>query len=139
MKIVKLTIILVVFSILFGCQTNEASNQHSDDDQPPFHVENFYSSPVTFLFSNDERIEEEASYYDALLTFQRKYPGQLSSVKIVSTTEKQLAEYYDIIVYPTLLVIDEFGIKMRIEGFKETNEIFSMLEDELVEIIEDIS
>ncbi|MBU9710281.1 thioredoxin family protein [Evansella tamaricis] len=116
--------------ILIGCQSQEVKSTH--DSIPSFSDEGFHSSPMTFLFSNDERIEDENSYYDALLNFKRRYPDCLDTVKIVSTSEKELAEYYNIMVYPTLIVVDEVGVLIRIEGYKEMPEIVGVLEATLV-------
>ncbi|UCZ51884.1 hypothetical protein LGQ02_13580 [Bacillus shivajii] len=117
------TIILFILSlcIIPGCQSEDLQTNY------PF----LKQSPVTILFSNDLEIEKENSYYEALLDFKRIHPDQLASINVVTTEDDALINHFDVHTFPTLLLIDDSNVLLRIEGVKETYEIFDYIEASL--------
>lgn len=126
MKVTGLLVFFIFFMFInAGCFNEDESISSS---QPVFKSENTH---ITYLFSNNERMEDESSYYDALLDFRRKYPDQINTISIVSSNDEELVNYFEVEIYPTLLVIYDLNVKVRIEGFKDSQEIYSLLESTL--------
>lgn len=123
--------------ILVSCHSKEAVESNAD---PTMYYNLQSNNTITFLFSNDERIKEESSYYDALLEFKRQHPDHIQSINFVTERDDaDLARLYEVDTYPTLLVIYDQNVKVRIEGFKESFEIYDILEVNLVSIEEEAS
>ena len=117
---------LICVSFLFGCQA-QGSNASAKAGVNGQLVEEGEDIPVTYLFSNDEKIEEESSYYDAVLEFNRTYPGLMKFKDIVTMEDAYLVELYYVDVFPTLIVVYDTDEILRIEGFKNSKEIFTEL------------
>lgn len=122
---------IVSFSILFITIFFNTSCLHDDTTSTSQPVVEYENLPTTYLFSNLDRMEEESSYYDALLDFRRSYPDYIQTINIVSATDQELVQYFEIEVYPTLVVIFDSRVEVRIEGFKDSWEIYSLLEASL--------
>ncbi|MFA9557296.1 hypothetical protein ACERII_08340 [Evansella sp. AB-rgal1] len=136
----KKNITLFLFSsilLLISCHSKEAVESKVD---PTMYYNLQSNNTITFLFSNDERIKEESSYYDALLEFKRQHPDHIQSINFVTEhDDAELARHYEIKTYPTLLVIYDQNVKVRIEGYKESFEIYNMLEGNLIYVDEETS
>lgn len=83
---------------------------------------------VTILFSDDHDYSTENNYYDALIDVQQKHPNKLSNVNIVSQTDTELVQFYEIEQFPTLLLVDDLEVMLRIEGEKDVTSIYSKLD-----------
>ncbi|WP_096189283.1 hypothetical protein [Evansella halocellulosilytica] len=121
--------ILTVLFILSICTMNGCQSTDIRANYPFLEVKG--NTPVTVLFSNDHNIENESSYYEALLDFKQTHPEHLESINVVSSEETSLVSYYDIHTFPTLLIIDDVDVLLRIEGLKDSSEIFLELEASL--------
>lgn len=86
---------------------------------------------ITLLFSDDQFIYEEGNYYDALLDVKRRYPQKIRSFNIIHSSERDLVKHYEINEYPTLLVIHNEHIAIRIQGALQKAEILKILEEVL--------
>jgi hypothetical protein len=83
---------------------------------------------VTILFSDEHNHRKEHNYYDALIDAQQKYPNKISNVNIVPEAERELIDYYEVDSYPTLILVQDMDVKLRIEGIQEYSLISSKLE-----------
>jgi hypothetical protein len=88
---------------------------------------------ITLLFSDDHFISEEGNYYDALLDVKRKYPEKIRSFNIIHSSDRDLVRHYNIQEYPTLIVIHNELITIRVEGSLKKYEILKMLEETLIQ------
>ncbi len=110
--------------LLTGCTNNEVIANY------PFLQKE--DENITLLFSDDLFIHEEGNYYDALLDVKRRYPELIRSFNIIHSSDRDLIRYYEIIEYPTLLVIHNETITIRVEGPLQKAEILQTLEQTLV-------
>ena len=110
--------------LLTGCTNNEVITNY------PFLQKE--DENITLLFSDDLSIHEEGNYYDALLDVKRRYPELIRSFNIIHSSDRDLIRYYEIIEYPTLLVIHNETITIRVEGPLQKSEILQTLEQTLV-------
>jgi hypothetical protein len=100
--------------ILFAC---DHSNINNSDDAPS-------SEPHLLFFSDENNLHKEAKYYDALLEIKKKFPEQVSNMKVISSTnDDQLNEQFNVSTYPTLLVIKENKVVLKIAGKAEKKDI----------------
>ncbi|SES39450.1 hypothetical protein [Salipaludibacillus aurantiacus] len=125
-----LCVIILMTSCLYmsSCQSDNISSDYSfleesQDDKVP----------ETLLFSNNTDIQEEHNYYDALRTVQKKYPDRLNSTHIVSESDHSLVNYYGIDTFPTLLLVEDLEVKLRIEGANEFSSILNELKYTLLD------
>lgn len=126
-----LTMTSLVFVISCGSKDISASYpflENSDDD-----------SSVTILFSDEHDIDSEHNYYEALLNFQQEHPDKLTDVNVVSENDKDLVNYYEVESFPTLIVINELEVLLRIEGAQDFRSIYSKLKTNLVGAFEQAS
>jgi len=86
---------------------------------------------MTVLFSNEQSLRDEAEYYDALLELQHTHPDESLPFQIIYSSDKEMIKFFQIEQYPTLVVLYEDEIKLRIEGMHKKEEIIKQLEDTL--------
>ncbi|MFT4415177.1 hypothetical protein ACLM5H_15045 [Fredinandcohnia humi] len=115
--------ILFIFSfiVLSSCSTNKPLPQtisESDDKQIIF-------------FSDEDNLQNESNYYDALLELRNKYPTEIANMKIISSDESRLYAKYDIDKYPSLLIVQKSKVIKKIEGVVEVEEIIPPIEEAL--------
>ncbi|MBU8906751.1 thioredoxin domain-containing protein [Desertibacillus haloalkaliphilus] len=111
--------ILTSLIVTSGCWS---SNADADHDILPSDGEK-----MTVLFSNENSLQDESNFYDAILEIQQREPS-ISSVKIVYATDRSLVQQYEISEYPTLLVFYGGEICVRMEGAHPKREIIETLE-----------
>ncbi|WP_026674448.1 hypothetical protein [Alkalihalobacterium bogoriense] len=112
-------LILTSFLLTSGCWATEAVTNY------PF--ENEEEQMITVLFSNNHTIQNESSFYDALLEFQQLYPDYDLPLTIVYEDERDIIQYFEITEFPTLLVIDGQTVELRIEGHHGKDDILNKL------------
>ncbi|WP_096435595.1 hypothetical protein [Alteribacter populi] len=122
-KAVLLTFFLAIIISCMGCQSDRTSADYSILGIP--------GEIVTVLFSDEEQIENESDYYDAILDFQRIHPDYIQSITVVSPNEEDLVEAYHIESFPTLIVLIDNDMTTRIEGNLTRAQIFNHLVSEL--------
>lgn len=80
------------------------------------------------LFSDETAIAKEAIYYEALLDLKKEFPTEISSMKIIlSANSDTELKTYSIEKYPTLLVVHNNEIMVKLEGLKQKEEIMGSL------------
>jgi Thioredoxin len=113
---VKLLTILFscTFLILFACDHANFKNS--------YHVT---STETHLLFFSDEKnLYKEAKYYDALLEIKTKFPEQVSKMKVISSaSDDQLNEQYNVKTFPTLLVVKDNKVVLKIDGNTDKKDI----------------
>lgn len=83
----------------------------------------------TILFSNNQYLNSERNYYNALLVIQNKYPKEINSFQIVFDNENEdIIKKYRIIKFPTLLILDNEKVLVRIEGNHPEDHILEKIE-----------
>ncbi|KAA0548093.1 hypothetical protein FZW96_10205 [Bacillus sp. BGMRC 2118] len=121
-----LRIFLVVssFTILSSCNSDN-DTEHS--------IDTFLKADALFI-SNEENLEVEDEYYDAILEIKKLYPGAMNKVVLLTDREyHNIEEQLDVSTYPTLLLLNEEKVKVKIEGERNTHYIF----EEIVAYIEE--
>lgn len=82
---------------------------------------------ITVLFSDSSTLQDESSYYDALLELQRTYSTDTPSFLIIDATERDIIRYYNIEQFPTMLVVTGEKENLRMEGTFSKDEILAHL------------
>ena len=121
---------IFAFILMSSCfYLSSCSSQQEIVTSYPFLNESESSDTVvTILFSDEHNHRKEHNYYDALIDAQQKYPNKISNVNIVPEAERELIDYYEVDSYPTLILIKDMDVKLRIEGIQEYSSISSKLE-----------
>ncbi len=94
--------------------------------QPP--LKQSSAETMTILFSDSSSMQDENSYYDALLELQQQ-SNHVPPFIIIEKTEREKVKYYNISHYPTMLVVTDNDIALRMEGPHTKEEILSHLKD----------
>ncbi|PMC35173.1 hypothetical protein CJ195_20495 [Bacillus sp. UMB0899] len=66
------------------------------------------------FYSDDENIDREAIYYDALLDIKEEFPEEFENMRVVSENTDE--HMYEVDTYPSLLVVSKEKILVQIEG-----------------------
>jgi hypothetical protein len=74
------------------------------------------------FFSDDDNIDREAVYYDALLDIKKEFPEEIENMKVFSEHSDSKQYEVEVDIYPSLLVIDKDGVVVHIEGAVLTKE-----------------
>jgi hypothetical protein len=74
------------------------------------------------FFSDDDNIDREAVYYDALLDIKKEFPEEIENMKVFSEQNDSGQYEVEVDIYPSLLVIDKDGVVVHIEGAVLTKE-----------------
>jgi hypothetical protein len=122
----RITIIFVLSFcfVLSGCSFFALSNNNK-----PI-ISNEEDQLETLLFSNDTYLETEKNYYNALLDIQKDYPSEVHSFDIIFLRDnKEIVDHYEIKSYPTLLIINEDKVLVRIEGEQSEENIYKEIEN----------
>jgi hypothetical protein len=83
----------------------------------------------TILFSNDQYLSTEKNYYNALLNIQNEFPKKINTFQIVFQSDsEELIKKYRVTKYPTLLILDNEKVLVRIEGEHSEDRIFNKIE-----------
>ncbi|MCM3759286.1 hypothetical protein M3212_00655 [Alkalihalobacillus oceani] len=115
---------MIVGSCLFlNACVSSASSSENPLQQPP-------DETVTVLFSDSSTLQNESSYYDALLEVQRIYSSDSADTPffmIVDASERDLIRYFNIEQFPTMLVLTGDTENLRMEGIFSKDEILAHL------------
>jgi hypothetical protein len=83
----------------------------------------------TILFSNNQYLSSEENYYNALLEIKQKYPKEVNSFQIIFQNEnEEIIKRYQIVKYPTLLILDNDKVLVKLEGNISKDNIFKEIE-----------
>ncbi|OLO40727.1 hypothetical protein BTR23_04435 [Alkalihalophilus pseudofirmus] len=111
-------LLLTTFLFTSGCWSSAATTNPLATDNTEY---------MTVLFSNEESLLEEASFYDALLEMQRLFPDKHFPFQIVYASERNVIRYFNVNTYPTLMVLSGDDIHLVIEGKHSKEDIIDML------------
>ncbi|WP_421384363.1 hypothetical protein ACOJQI_06995 [Bacillus salacetis] len=76
------------------------------------------------FYSDENNIQEEDSYYEALIELKRLYPSQFENYKIIAKKEELDSTFISLNdTYPALLVIEDNKIVCKIIGKAEKEDI----------------
>lgn len=89
---------------------------------------------VTILFTEDSNNEPNSyhAYYDALIDFQQEHPEALSTVHSAGMEDAKLMQHYEVTDFPTMIILEEEEIQLRLEGDNEYTVIKDEIEDKVV-------
>lgn len=95
---------------------------------------NFNKNSTQLLFFTDENnIQNESTYYDALLEIKKDYPKAIANMKVFSSTDKGDLGKYEVASYPTIMVIYKNKIITEIKGNVPKQEIIEQIKNTLNE------
>ncbi|OMI24547.1 hypothetical protein BTA31_22065, partial [Bacillus haynesii] len=81
------------------------------------------------FFSDDEHMEQEVAYYDALLDLKKEFPEQVSNMEISHDKGQWKKE---VKIFPSLLLVNDKKVLVKIEGkIKDKDKIVKLLHKEL--------
>ncbi|WP_078547406.1 hypothetical protein [Litchfieldia alkalitelluris] len=116
------SVFILSFVFLTSCNNGiNESNTHFHTDDEKF----------IMFFSDEENIDKEGNYYDALLELKDEYPDDISKMRIIPLEDSYKYSSINISTYPALVVIEKNKIVKQIDGQTETKEIISMMEEAL--------
>lgn len=111
----KIGIAVSMIFLLSACQSMDGNALHSlDVNTEGFHV---------LFFSDDNNQNKEDNYYDVLLELRNTLPNPADLTLIHASDTTQ----FNIVTYPTLLVIKDGKTLIRIEGKQSKQTIREML------------
>ncbi|MDA7026313.1 hypothetical protein PJ311_06745 [Bacillus sp. CLL-7-23] len=97
------------------------TEQNSDDTKP--------QNVKLLFFSDNDHIEREVTYYDALLELKKKHPKQVANMDILNKKGKWKKE---VNTFPCLLLIDNKKVLVKIEGkIRNKEKILNSLEKKI--------
>ncbi|WP_227935660.1 thioredoxin [Alkalihalobacillus deserti] len=117
-KYIELMIISSIF-LLSSCFSTATSIEHpllKHDEET-----------ITVLFSDSSKMQEEKTYYDALLELKQTYPNNIPSLLIIDAKDRDLVRYFNIEQFPTMLVLTGEQEDLRMEGIFSKDEILAHL------------
>jgi hypothetical protein len=128
--VVRLRLIIALIPIFLLLMTSCSKSEEIITNYPFLQKKD---ENITLLFSDEHYISAEGDYYDALLDVKKKYPEKIRSFNIIQSSDRDLVRYYQIEEYPTLLVLHNDLITIRVEGALKKYEILTMLEEGLLQ------
>ncbi|WP_273125164.1 hypothetical protein ACNRWW_08095 [Metabacillus sp. HB246100] len=106
MKRTILIAFIIPVVILSSCDTIHFSTPSAN--------ERITQEKQLLFFSDDENIDREAVYYDALLDIKREFPEDFKKMEIISG--KHHNKEYNVDTFPCLLVVEQQEVLVHIEG-----------------------
>lgn len=116
--------ITLSFFILSSCQ------EHKTITHLPFPND----SKTLVFFTDEATIQDESSYYDAILDLKRSFPDEVANLKVIPfQNDKFLYKQFNITSTPSLIVVSENEVVTHIEGTRQKEEIIGSIEEALNE------
>jgi len=99
----------------------------SCDKKEPQHLLSIdHNTKQIVFFSNDEALEQEVSYYDAIIELKNNYPEEMKNLKILSASElDDYSRIFEIDHCPALLVFYQNKVIAEIEGTATKEEVIA--------------
>lgn len=114
-------------AICFLFLTSGCSLSHIMPDQQ--HQSTNHRHLKLIFFSDDEHMEQEVAYYDALLDLKKEFPEQVSNMEISHEKGQWKKE---VKIFPSLLLVHDKKVLVKIEGkIKDKDKIVKLLQKEL--------
>ncbi|MEC1626296.1 peptidoglycan-associated lipoprotein Slp [Bacillus mojavensis] len=98
--------ILMIIFALSGCTLSTINPIQKS------RIDSIHHTQILF-FSDEHQIDQEASYYDALLDLEKDYPDQIDKMKVYDNRKGWEDEIETV---PTLMVVDQRHVVVKIEG-----------------------
>ena len=102
--------------VLSSCSVSTVSPFKKPDRQ--------HSSHSNLVFSDENHIDKEVPYYDAILDLEKKYPHHVDQMKVYDNRKGWEEE---INTFPALMVVNHRHVVMKIEGSVKKKRISSNL------------
>ncbi|MBM7095981.1 MULTISPECIES: hypothetical protein [Alteribacter] len=131
----KMFILTFSISVMFLSSSCQSEKTNADDSN--LGMDN---QVIAVLFSDESQIEQEVNYYDAVLDLQQDHTDKIDSVKVVDSDEEEYIQSYDIESFPTLIIISDHEVKVKIEGNLDSRQILNEFKTGLERIeVQDVS
>jgi hypothetical protein len=84
------------------------------------------------FYSDENNIQEEDSYYEALIELKRSYPDQFENYKVIAKNEEYDSTFISLNdTYPALLVIEDNKVVCKVLGKAKKEEILEPVSNAL--------
>lgn len=113
MKQLSFIVFIAVISLV-ACQ----KNHHT-----PFTLQLNQQHKQLLFFSDEDNIQNENAYYDALLEIKKDYPTAVSNMMVISSTDNRDLGKFEVDTYPTLMVVYKNKIITKVDGNINSEEI----------------
>ncbi|WP_096154796.1 MULTISPECIES: YbbN family protein [Bacillus] len=120
----KGTLLWVTFSffLLSSCETKDTTSN------VPFPED----TKTLVFFSDESNIQDESSYYDALLDLKKTHPTEVSNLKVIKVTDERLLyKQFNIKSVPSLIVVEHNEVITSVEGVKNKDDIITPIQQAL--------
>ncbi|MCG8395400.1 hypothetical protein LWS67_01910 [Bacillus atrophaeus] len=98
--------IVITILVLSGCTLSTISPVKKSG------VDSIHHTQILF-FSDEDHIDKEVPYYDALLDLEKDYPDHVDNMKVYDDKKGWEDEIETV---PTLMVVDQSHVVVKIEG-----------------------
>ncbi|WP_223700389.1 hypothetical protein [Sutcliffiella deserti] len=110
------------FFILSSCQENETIT----------HIQFPDDSKTLVFFTDESNLQEESTYYDAIIDLKRNFPDEVANLKVAQfNNEKTLYRQFNIKNTPSLLVVSNNKVVTQVDGTLQKDEIIGSIEQAL--------
>jgi hypothetical protein len=114
--------ITLSFFILSSCQENRTIT----------HIQFPDDARTLVFFSDESDIQNESTYYDAIIDLKRSFPDEVANLKVIhSDSEKILYKQFNIKTTPSLIVVHQNEVVTQVEGRKQKEDIIVSIEQAL--------
>ncbi|KKB73975.1 hypothetical protein KM903_17950 [Bacillus glycinifermentans] len=117
--------VITAVCILFfasGCSLSHISADQNEQNDNTHRVK-------LLFFSDDEHMEQEVAYYDALMDLKQEFPKQVSGMEILHEKGDWKK---DVHTFPSLLLVHDKKVLVKIEGkIKDKAKIVELLRKQL--------
>lgn len=122
MKLKLLLCLTFLLTISVACE--------SIDDQELSKLNLDKKGDYLLFFSNEDYIELEESYYDALIELKKEFPKRITDVYIIQASKKhEKIKMYNVTTYPTLIVVKDGKVITKLEGKNSKKDIIKNIQN----------
>ncbi|MDX8364899.1 hypothetical protein [Cytobacillus sp. IB215665] len=112
------TFLLLSFIFIASCQQNDTSSIQINKDDLQL-----------MFFSDENNVQNEINYYDALLELKKEFPHEISNMVIISSQAEEVN--ISINQYPALVMMYDNEIIAQVEGHISKDEIMNPIKEAL--------
>ncbi|MGM7682754.1 hypothetical protein ACSVDA_11435 [Cytobacillus sp. Hm23] len=112
------TFLLLSFIFIASCQQNDTSSIQINKDDLQL-----------MFFSDENNVQNEINYYDALLELKKEFPHEISNMVIISSQAEEVN--ININQYPALVMMYDNEIIAQVEGHISKDEIMNPIKEAL--------
>ncbi|MGG4323561.1 hypothetical protein [Bacillus sonorensis] len=114
------TAVCILF-LMSGCSLSQVTADQNVQNDKTRHAK-------LLFFSDNDHMEREVAYYDALLDLKQEFPRQVSNMEILHDKGEWKKEVQ---TFPCLLLVSGKTVLVKIEGIKDKEKIVERLRREL--------